>query len=88
MNKFYTKTCISRLNNPDPNSSYFNIFFYLIEKYDGKFKIFDEYKIDELSSMVFSEKYGEWDPIYGLTVYEENIWKRRSNLQGHHLRYD
>ena len=37
--------------------------------------------------MIFSTRYGEWNPIHGLKIFEKNIWKRRSNLMGHHFRY-
>ena len=63
------------------------LLLYSLGNYDGRFRIFDEYKIDEYSNFITSAKYGEWDPRAGLTVYEENIWKRRSNLKGHHIRY-
>ena len=53
---------------------------------DGMFKIFDEYKLYEQSDKLMIAKYGEWDPNEGMTVYEEDIWKRRSNLKGHHIR--
>ena len=49
--------------------------------------IYDIYKIDERSDVVETVKFGEWDPLLGLTIAEENIWKRRSDLKGHHLRY-
>ena len=60
----------------------------MLANYEGKFRIFDEYKIDQNSNLVLSTQYGDWDPVYGLTVYEENIWKRRSNLQGYPLKYE
>ena len=63
------------------------MFLYLIGGYKGRFEIFDEYKIDEFSNRIFSTRYGEWDPIHGLKIFEKNIWKRRSNLMGHHFRY-
>ena len=59
----------------------------ILDNYDGKFRIYDQYKIDEYSNLIMSAKYGEWDPVDGLTLYEENIWKRRSNLKGHRFRY-
>jgi hypothetical protein len=54
---------------------------------DGTFKIFDKYKLHEHADKLMTEKYGLWDPNEGMTVYEENIWKRRSNLKGRHFRY-
>ena len=48
--------------------------------------IYDIYKIDEKSESVETIKFAEWDPLVGLRIVEENIWKRRINLKGHHLR--
>ena len=62
------------------------IYFNELGQSDGKFKIFDEYKIDENSNSLMTEEYGSWDPNTGITVYEENIWKRRANLKGYHIR--
>ena len=45
------------------------------------------YKIDEESDEVDTVKYGTWNNASGLLMIEKNIWKRRSNLKGHHLRY-
>lgn len=49
--------------------------------------IYDIYKIDETSDMVETVKFAEWNASLGLSIVEENIWKRRSDLKGHHLRY-
>ena len=54
---------------------------------EGKFNIFDQYKLHEDSDKLMIEKYGKWDPNKGMTVHEKNVWKRRSNLKGHHIRY-
>ena len=51
------------------------------------YTLYDVYKIDEESNVVETVKFAEWDPLNGLTIAEPNIWKRRSNLKGHHLRY-
>ena len=32
-------------------------------------------------------KFAEWKRSIGLEVIEQNIWKRRSDLRGNHLRY-
>ena len=50
--------------------------------------IFDIYKIDELENNVDVIEYGTWNPIQGLHVIENDIWKRRSDLKGNHLRYE
>ena len=62
-------------------------FFHVTENYQDKFLIFDEYKINENSNQILSAKYGEWNPADGLSMYEENIWKRRANLKGYQFRY-
>ena len=62
-------------------------FFHVTENYQDKFLIFDEYKINENSNQILSAKYGEWNPVDGLSMYEENIWKRRANLKGHQFSY-
>jgi hypothetical protein len=49
--------------------------------------IYDIYKIDETSDIVETVMFAEWDAMSGLSVVEENIWKRRADLKGHHLRY-
>ena len=48
--------------------------------------IYDIYKIDEYSENVEVIKSGEWNTSEGLKLFEENIWKRRSNMMGHKLR--
>ena len=59
----------------------------MLEELDGKLKIFDKYKLHEQTDKIMTEKHGEWNPNEGMTVYEENIWKRRSNLKGRLIRY-
>ena len=51
------------------------------------YSIYDVYKINKNSREVEIVKFGDWNTATALTVAEENIWKRRSNLKGHHLRY-
>ena len=51
------------------------------------YNIYDIYKIDEGSDEVEVRKYAEWKKSIGLQVIEQNIWKRRSDLRGNHLRY-
>ena len=62
-------------------------FYILFGESDGKFKIFDQYKLNVHTNQIMIAKYGEWEPNEGMTVYEENIWKRRSNMKGNHIRY-
>ena len=52
------------------------------------YSIFDIYKIDEFANDVDLVEYGTWNPIQGLHVIEYDIWKRRSDLKGNHLRYE
>ena len=51
------------------------------------YSIIDIYRIDEFSEDVDIAEYGSWNPIQGLQIYESDIWKRRSNFKGNHLRY-
>ena len=53
---------------------------------DDTYKIYEIYKINENSGNVEVNEYGEWNPSEGLTIREKDIWKRRSNFKGHHLR--
>ena len=50
------------------------------------YDIHDIYKIDELSDVVMSVKYGEWNRNTGLTVHQPNIWRRRANFQGFNIK--
>ena len=52
----------------------------------SSYSIYDIYKIDENSQTVETRKFAVWNPFQGLSITEDNIWKRRSNLKGHHLR--
>ena len=68
--------------------------FLLLDMHEGLFipeistySIYDVYKIDKNSDEVEIVEFGDWNTATGLTVAEENIWKRRSNLKGHHLKY-
>ena len=58
-----------------------------LEKGNDTIKITDIYKFDEKMEDTVKVEYGNWDSIHGLTVYEPNIWKRRSNFHGYHFRY-
>ena len=51
------------------------------------YSIFDIYKIDEFANNVDVVEYGTWNPIQGLHVMEYDIWIRRTDLKGNHLRY-
>ena len=53
---------------------------------DGSYSIYDIYKIDESSEAVEMRKFADWNISKGLSIMERNIWKRRSDLMGHHLR--
>ena len=63
--------------------------FPVIKTFSGNtiYNIHDIYKIDERSNEVEVRKYAEWKSSMGLEVIEQNIWKRRSDLRGNHLRY-
>ena len=50
------------------------------------YAIYDIYKINENSRDVKMANYGHWNGTNGLKVIEKNIWKRRHNLMGHHIR--
>ena len=41
----------------------------------------------ESDENVMDVMYGEWEDDVGVTVFQNNIWRRRTNLQGHELRY-
>ena len=58
----------------------------LLENAPNVIKITDIYKLDEILEETMRVEYGHWNFIDGLIIYEPNIWKRRSNLQGHHFR--
>ena len=66
------------------SSMLFHFFSYFTEK--ASYTIYDIYKIDENSEVVKTVKYAGWDALNGFSIKEPNIWKRRSNLNGHHLR--
>ena len=62
-------------------------YFYSINNFsDLGFDIHDIYKIDELDSNVMDIQYGEWTQDGGLEIFQRNIWRRRANFKGHHLR--
>ena len=61
--------------------------FGFFEGANGKLEIRDIYKVDEYAETVLMVDYGQWNPRTGLTILEENIWRRRSNLQGNNIRY-
>ena len=52
----------------------------------NSFVIYDIYKIDEYSETVQIVEHGQWNLLQGLIIFEQNIWKRRSNMKGHKLR--
>ena len=62
------------------------ISIYLFFMVDGNFEIRDIYKIDQFSNNIEIVSYGRWNPAQGISISEENIWIRRSNMKGHELR--
>ena len=50
------------------------------------YSLYDVYKIDEFSETVEIREYAKWIPPQGLSVVDDNMWERRSDLKGHHLR--
>ena len=46
----------------------------------------DIYKIDNNSEKIQVEEYGQWDAMKGITGFEPNIFKRRSNFHGHQFK--
>ena len=57
-------------------------FFLELQGEKGKITIQELYKIDTQSETVLDMKYGEWIPKKGITVFESNVFKRRSNFHG------
>ena len=53
---------------------------------DGNFEIRDIYKIDQFSNNIEIVSYGRWNRAHGISISDENIWIRRSNMKGHELR--
>ena len=52
----------------------------------GDFTIRDVYKIDKDSNAVLATEYGKWEQGNGITIFERNMWKRRSDFRGHKIR--
>ena len=48
--------------------------------------IYDVYKIDKNFEDVQATALGEWNELHGLRIYEKNMWKRRSNMNGYTIR--
>ena len=48
--------------------------------------IHDIYKTETNSKRILKVPYGKWDSNSNLSVIEPDMWKRRSDLQGHNLR--
>ena len=46
----------------------------------------DIYKIDKNLEKIQIEEYGRWDAMKGISVFEPNIFKRRSNFHGHQFK--
>ena len=82
---------LSKINEfyyADPVRLQTNIFT-IIKQFsdDFAYHAYDVYKIDEKSDVVEVRKYFQWNNSIGLYTAEENIWKRRSDLKGFHIRY-
>ena len=60
------------------------VLFVILEA--SSYSLYDVYKIDEFSETVEVREYAKWIPSQGLSVVDDNMWKRRSDLKGHHLR--
>ena len=61
--------------------------FSFADNFSSIIKIEDIYKIDEQKEEMLHAYYGLWDSMNGMVTYETNIFHRRSNFQGHTLRY-
>ena len=46
----------------------------------------DIYKIDKDSDKIQIQEYGQWDAMKGITVFEPDIFNRRSNFHGHQFK--
>ena len=60
------------------------VLFVILEA--SSYSLYDVYKIDEFSETVEVREYAKWNPSQGLSVVDDNMGKRRSDLKGHHLR--
>ena len=63
-----------------------HVFTWSLENSLEVIKISDIYKFNERMEETIKVEYGNWNSVDGLTVYEPNIWKRRSNFQGYKFR--
>ena len=61
--------------------------FSFADNFSSMIEIKDVYKIDEQKEEILYVDYGVWDTLNGMVTYEANIFHRRSNFQGHALRY-
>ena len=62
----------------------FYVLFVILEA--SSYSLYDVYKIDEFSETVEVREYAKWIPYEGFSVVDDNMWKRRSDLKGYHLR--
>ena len=46
----------------------------------------DVYKTEINSNNILKAMYGEWNSESKFSIIEQDIWKRRADLQGHNLR--
>ena len=68
----------------DKPLSMFYVSFVILEA--SSYSLYDVYKINEFSETVEIREYAKWIPPQGLSVVDDNMWERRSDLKGHHLR--
>ena len=59
----------------------------IIDEEAASFEIHDVYKIDQQAENIETVRYGKWKKKIGLTIYDRNIWKRRSDLKGYNIRF-
>ena len=70
--------------------SHLRIYFFVAMFYpflgSENVSIYDVYKIDKEFGDVQATAFGEWNELHGLTIFEKNMWKRRSNMKHHRLK--
>ena len=57
-----------------------------IDEKNEMIRVQDVYKVSEDSATILKADYGQWQPKSSMTVFEEDIWKRRSDFQGKTIR--
>ena len=61
--------------------------FCFVDNFSSTIEIEDIYKIEEQKEEILHADYGLWNTFNGMVTYEANIFHRRSNFQGHTIRY-